>query len=327
MQKTSRSCPARRAVALAAALCAAAPAAAQTYPAKPVRFLVGFAAGGATDVAARMLAQRLSDSLGQAVIVENRSGSGGLIATEAVSKAPGDGYTLLMMPAADAVQPAVRRKLPYDLERDFAPVSRVVTGPWVVVVHPSVPVKGIMDLVALARANPGKLNYATSGIGSSAHLANELFNSLAKVKITHVPYKGVSEGVTATASGQTDMIFASITAALPLLEARKVRPLATSMRERTRLMPDLPTLHEAGVKGYDRSGWYGVLAPASVPKDIVGRLATSIAAAVNTPEMTEAFRKQGLETATLPPAEFGAFIRREVEQNIKVVKDAGIRVE
>jgi tripartite-type tricarboxylate transporter receptor subunit TctC len=310
------------ALALVCAQCVA-----QTYPAKPIRFLVGFAAGGATDVAARMLAQRLGDALGQAVIVENRSGSGGLIATEAVSKAPGDGYTLLMMPAADAVQPAVRRKLPYDLDRDFAPVARVVTGPWVVLVHPSVPVKGIRDLVALAHANPGKLNYATSGIGSSAHLANELFNSLAKVKVVHVPYKGVSEGVTATAIGQTDMIFASITAAQPLLEARKVRPLATSTMERTKLMPDMPTVHESGVKGYDRSGWYGVLAPASVPKEIIGRLSAAITTAVNSAEMTEAFRKQGLESATLPPAEFGAFIRREVAQNIKVVKDAGIRVE
>jgi len=300
---------------------------AQAYPAKPVRFLVGFAAGGATDVSARMLAQRLAESLGQPVVVENRPGSGGVIATEAVSKAPADGYTLLMMPAADAVQPALRRKLAYDLERDFAPVGRVVTGPWVVGVHPNVPARSIADLVALAAKSRDKLNYATSGIGSSAHIANELFNSMAGVKMVHVPYKGVSEGVTATAAGQTDVIFASITAAKPLLEARRVRPLAISTIKRTKLMPELPTVDESGVRGYDRSGWYGVLAPAGVSKDIVSRLNAAIAAAVNTPAMTEAFNRQGLEPGVMAPEEFGAFIRKEVTQNIRIVKEAGIPIE
>ncbi|MCC6534349.1 MAG: tripartite tricarboxylate transporter substrate binding protein [Burkholderiales bacterium] len=315
------------ALAIGIAAAAGAAAHAQSYPAKPIRFLVGFAAGGATDVSARMLAQRLTESLGQAVIVENRAGSGGLIATEAVSRAPADGYTLLMMPAADAVQPALRRKLPYNLERDFTPVGRVVTGPWVVVVHPNVPARTIRDLVGLAKRSPGKLNYATSGIGSSAHIANELFNSLAGVKTVHVPYKGVSEGVTATAAGQTDMIFASITAAKPLLDAAKVRPLAISTIKRTRLMPSMPTVDESGVPGYDRSGWYGVLAPAGVAREVVTKLNAAIAAVVNTPAMTEAFNNQGLEPGVMGPEEFGAFIRREVAQNIKVVKDAGIQVE
>ena len=319
----------RRVVAGCICMTAATVATAQvpTYPAKPIRFLVGFAAGGATDVSARMLSQRLAEALGQSMVVENRPGSGGLIATEAVSKSAADGYTLLMMPAADAVQPALRRKLPYDLERDFAPVGRVVTGPWVVVVHPNVPVRSIRDLVALARKSRDKLNYATSGIGSSAHIANELFNSMAGVKMVHIPYKGVSEGVTATASGQTDVIFASITAAKPLLEARRVRPLAISTIKRTKLMPELPTVDESGVSGYDRSGWYGVLAPAGVSKEIVARLNGAIAAAVNTPAMTEAFNRQGLEPGVMAPEEFAAFIRKEVAQNIKVVKDAGIPVE
>ena len=304
-----------------------APAIGQSYPNKPVRFLVGFAPGGATDVSARMLGQRLAESLGQPVVVENRPGSGGLLATEAVAKAAADGYTLLMMPAADAVQPAIRKRLPYDLERDFAPVGRVVTGPWVVVVHPSVPARSVHDLVALARSRPGKLNYGTSGIGSSAHLANELFNTLAKVKIVHVPYKGISEGVTAAAAGQIDMIIASITAARPMLNAGRIRSLGVTTLKRTRLLPEVPTLDEAGITGYDRSGWYGVLAPANVPREIVSRLNTAIGAVVNTPAMTEAFHRQGLEPATMSPEAFAAFVQREVAQNIKVVKEAGIAVE
>src|SRR5690349_13404579 len=173
---------------------------AQPYPAKPIKIIVGFAAGGASDVTARVLAPKLTALLGQPVIIENRLGSGGAIATEFVAKSPPDGYTLLLMPAADAVQPAVRRKLPYDLERDLAPVGRIVLGPWVVVVNPSVPARTAQELIALARANPGKLNYASSGIGSSAHITTELFSSMAHVKLVHIPYKGVSDGVTATAT-------------------------------------------------------------------------------------------------------------------------------
>lgn len=297
------------------------------YPARQVRFLVGFAAGGASDITARMLAPKMAESLRLPVIVENRAGSGGLIATEAVARSPADGSTLLLMPAADAVQPAIRSKLPYNLERDFAPVSRVVTGPWLVVVHPSVPARNVKELVALARAHPGKLNYASSGIGSSAHLSAEVFNSIAKVAIVHVPYKGVSDGVTATASGQVDMIFASIPASRPLLEAGKVRALAVSTRKRTSLMPSMPTLDESGVPGYDRSGWYGVLAPAGLSRDVVMRLSAIIGKVVNTPEMKEAFNKQGLEPATSAPEEFGQFIRNEVAQNIAVVKAAGIKIE
>ena len=300
---------------------------AQGYPAKQIRILVGFAAGGASDVTARLLSPKLSESLGQPVIVENRAGSGGLLATDAVAKSPPDGYTLLLMPAADAVQPALRRKLPYDLDRDFAPVARLVYGPWFVVVHPSVPARNAKELIALARASPGKLNYASSGIGSSAHLANELFNSMAKVSIVHVPYKGISEGVVALASGQVDMIFASITAALPLLDTRRVKALAVTTGKRTALAPEMPTLSESGVPGYDRSGWYGVLAPAGVPREIVARLNSVIVRIVNTAEMKDAFNRQGLDPATSTPEEFGAFIRNEVAQNIKVVREAGIKVE
>ncbi len=299
----------------------------QAYPAKSIRIMVGFAAGGASDVTARMLAPKLSELLGQQVIVENRGGSGGMLATDAVAKSPPDGYTLLLMPAADAVQPALRRKLPYELERDFTPVSRVVYGPWFVVVHPSVPVRSAKELITLARASPGKLNYASSGVGSSAHMANELFNSMARVSIVHVPYKGTSEGVIATAGGEVDMIFASIPASLPLLGAGRIRALAVTTLQRTPLAPAMPTLNESGVPGYERTGWYGVIAPASVPREIITRLNAAIVKIVNTPEMKEAFMKQGLDPAPSTPEEFAAFIRNEVAQNIKVVKAAGIKVE
>jgi tripartite-type tricarboxylate transporter receptor subunit TctC len=304
-----------------------APVHAQTSPPKQVRLMVGFAAGGASDVTARMIAPKLSDAFGMPFIVENRGGSGGLIATEAVSKAPADGSTLLLMPAADAVQPAVRSKLPYDLERDFTPISRIVTGPWFLVVHPSVPAKSLKELVALARSQPGKLNYATSGVGSSAHLSALVFSALAGINIVHVPYKGTSDGVTATAAGETDMIFASIPASKPLLAAKKIRVLGVSTRERTVLAPEMPTLHEAGVPGYDRSGWYGILAPAGVARDYVARLNATIAKVVSTKEMKEAFHRQGLEVATTTPEEFGRFIRAEVAQNVKVVKSAGIKID
>jgi tripartite-type tricarboxylate transporter receptor subunit TctC len=274
-----------------------------------------------------MIAPRLSEALGVPVIVENRGGSGGMIATEVVSKAPADGSTLLLMPAADAVQPAVRSKLPYDLERDFAPVGRIVTGPWFLVVHPLVPARSIRELVALARSHPGKLNYATSGVGSSAHLSTLVFSSLAKVSVVHVPYKGVSEGVTATAAGETDMIFASIPASQPLLAAKKIRALGVSTRERTVLAPEMPTLHESGVAGYDRSGWYGILAPAGVPRDYVSRLNAIIIKVANAPQMKEAFNRQGLEPATTTPEEFGRFIRAEVAQNVNVVRTSGVKID
>ena len=312
---------------LLAAVGAAPHVCAQNYPAKPIKFMVGFAAGGAADVTARMLAPKLSEALGQQIIIENRGGSGGMIATDVVAKSPPDGYTLLLMPAADTIQPAVRRKLPYDLERDFVPVTRIVYGPWFVVVHPSVPAQNIKELIALARANPGKLNYPSSGVGSSAHLVSELLNSLGKVTIAHVPYKGISDGVTATASGEVDMIIASIPASTPLITAKRARALAVTTGQRTPLAPQMPTLNESGLPGFDRSGWYGVLAPAGVPREIVARLNAAIVKIVNTPEMRQAYMKQGLDPAPTTAEEFGAFIRNEIAQNIKLVKASGIKVE
>ena len=298
---------------------------AQNYPSKSVRILVGFAAGGGTDTAARMVAQKLFESLGQPVVVENRPGSGGIIATDAVAKAAPDGYTLLMMAAADSIQPAVRLKMPYEIPKDFSPISLVVSGAFVLVIHPSVPARNMKELIAIARNRPGQLNYATSGIGSSAHLAAELMNFLAKTKTIHVPYKGVSQGVVGVASGEADMIFASVTAAQPLIDSGRLRPIAMSTAKRSALMPNMPTLHESGVPGYDRTGWYGMMGPAGLPRDVLTKLNASIVKAVNTPEMKAAFFKQGLEVETNTPEQFTEMIRREVEQNIKLARTAGIR--
>jgi tripartite-type tricarboxylate transporter receptor subunit TctC len=313
----------------AALVAIAVPARAQSpsYPAKQVKIMVGFAAGGAADVTARLLAPRLSEALGQQIVIENRGGSGGMLATDNVAKSAPDGYTLLLTSAADTVQPAVRRKLPYDLERDFAPVTRLVYGPWFLVVHPSVPAHNVKELIALARAQPGKLNYASSGVGSSAHMVSELVGSIAQVKITHVAYRGISDGVTATASGEVDMVFASIPAATPLFTARRVRVLGVTTGKRTPLAPHMPTLNESGLPGFDRSGWYGVLVPAGVPREIVTRLNSAMLKIANTPEMREAYMKQGLDPAPTSPEEFAAFMRNEIAQNLKLVKAAGIKVE
>ena len=303
-------------------LCACT-AAAQTFPVRPLRIIVGFSAGGGTDITARMLAQKLAENLGQPVVVDNRPGSGGMLATEAVAKAPADGYTLLMVAAADVVQPALRARLNYDLERDFAPVSNVVIVPFALVSHPSVPARNVRELIALARTRPGQLNYASSGVGSSAHLSNELFNSMAKVNIAHIPYKGVAEGVTALASGQVEMIFGSFPATLPLYEARRIRMLAVSTLKRTSVMPALPTVDESGLPGYERYGWYGVMAPAGVPRDIVRRLNAGIVKVVGGADMREMFVRQGLDPQTNTPEQFATFIHGELVQTAKLIKASG----
>ncbi len=282
--------------------------------------LVGFSAGGGTDITARMVANKLSADINQTVLVENRPGAGGMIATEAVARSNADGYTLLMVAAAEAVQPAIRQNLTYDLVKDFSPISLIVTVPFALVTHPSVPAKSAKDLISLAKLHPGKLNYASSGVGSSAHLSNELFNSMAKVQIAHVPYKGVSQGVTALASGQVDMIFASFPAALPLLNAKKIKALGVSTLTRSSVMPDLPTVAESGLKGYERYGWYGLIAPAGVPANIITRLHQGIVRTVSAPEMKSSFINQGLEPLTNTPSEFGAFIKKEFAQTATLMK-------
>jgi len=304
-----------------------ASAPAQTYPVKPVRLIFGYTAGGAGDVGARLLAQKLSENLGQNVVVENRPGAGGAIADELVAKSPADGYTLLYAAGSTTILPALRPKLPYNVERDFAPVSMVMITSFALAVHPSVPVRDVKGLIALARSQPGKLTFSTPGVGSSSHFAGEVFKMMADVKMLHVPYRGAPEATTAVIAGEVDINFPSVTGALPFVKTGRLRALAVSSAQRAPTLPSVPTLSEAGLTGYERAGWNGVLAPAGVPKEIIARLNAAIIKAVNTPEMKESILKQGLVAQTGTPEEFAAFIRDQLAQNAKVVKFAGIKTE
>lgn len=300
---------------------------AQSYPVKPIRIVVGFTAGGGTDVTARLVSQKLFEQMGQPVVVENRPGAAGSIANERVAAAAADGYTLLMIANSAAVQVALRPKLPYDLERDFAPVSLLSVAPFLFVVNPSFPPRSVEELIALARSQPGKLNFGSDGVGTVLHLAGELFNLMAQTKIVHVPHKGGTEAATATAAGQIEMSFTGVSSSLPLIGAGKLRALAVTSAKRASFLPSVPTLSESGLPGYAISSWYGMLAPAGVPKNIIARLNAETAKAVNTPDMKEALNKQGFEPQTNAPEQFAAFIRAEIAQSGKLIKLIGLKVE
>ena len=300
---------------------------AQTYPSKPVRVIMGTAAGGTGDISARMVTQKMAESLGQPIVVETRPGAGGAIADEAVARAAPDGHTLLYAAGAITTLPALRAKLPYDVERDFAPISLVVLTVFTIAVHPAVPVRDAQGLIALARARPGKLTFGSPGIGSSGHLAAEAFLMMAGVKMLHIPYKGAPEAIVGVVGGEIDVGVPSVTTAQPLVNQGKLKVLAVTTLKRSVLMPSLPTLDESGLKGYQRMGWNGFLAPVGVPREIITRLNTLIVKIANTPEMREAMVRQGLEVQTTTPEEFAAFIRRERAQNAKLVKFAGIKNE
>lgn len=323
------SMPAKTPIRLACALvCMAAPlACAQTFPAKPVRMLVGFTAGGAADVVTRMVAQKISEQVGQTVIVENRPGAGGAIATERVVTSPPDGYTLLMMTAGDTALPALRAKLPYQLERDLTPVSLVAVSPFVLVVHPSVPARNVKELVALARSRSDRLSYGSAGMGTVAHLAGELFKATANASIVQVPFKGGAESVIATVAGQIDMNFPNIMSALPFVQSGKLVVLGVTTARRVSLLPSTPTLAEAGLPGYDCAGWWAVMAPTSTPKDIVERLNVMTIRAVGAPDLKEALGRQGFEPQTSTPEQLATRIQREIAQNARLVKQAGLKAE
>lgn len=304
-------------------------ASAQTYPAKPVRIVVGFSPGGIADVTVRLFAPKLSEALGQPIIVENRPGASGAIATERVATSPPDGYTLLAPTAADAVIPVMRAKLPYNLERDLAPVSLVAVAPFVLVVHPSVPARNVKELIALARAQPGKLSYGSVGIGTTPHLSAEALKMMAGINILHVPFKGGLDNVIANASGLVDMVCASIPSLMPFIAqgTPRLRALAVTSAKRTALMPGLPSLSESGVPGYDRSSWVGILAPAAVPKELVAKVNASLVKVINTTEMRETFTRQGVEPQTNSPEQFASYIRGHLEQNARLIKAIGLRPE
>jgi tripartite-type tricarboxylate transporter receptor subunit TctC len=301
-------------------------ATAQKYPAKAVRIIVGFQAGGGTDLAARAIAQRLGESVGGSFVVDNRPGAAGNIAAEIVAKSPADGYTLLMANSTIAI-PALFSKLAFDVRKDFTPLSLIALGPSVLVVHPSLPVKDVKGLIAFAKAHPKELHYGSGGIGNVTHLAMELFASRAGIDMIHVPYKGGAPSVVGLVSGEVQTLFTSIPTALPQINAGKMRPLGVSTSHRSAALPKVPTIAEAGLPGYYAASWYGLLFPAGVPSAIVEALAKDIAAVMSVPDVKDKMLAQGFEPVGNSPTEFSAFIREEIPRWDAVVKRAGIRPE
>ena len=313
---------------VATLVAASASAWAQTYPARPVRMIVGFPPGGPSDIVARTVAQKLTASLGQTVIVENRAGAGGVIATEQVAKSPADGYTLIHGTIGGiAVAMSLNPNRGYDTLRDFAPITQTVTVTNILITHPSVPVKSVKELLVLARARPGGLNYGSSGAGTVTHLAGELLKHLARVDITHVAYKGSAPSLTALLAGEVDLSYENSLITLPHIRSGRVKALAVTGSQRSRLLPDLPTIAEAGLPGYGASGWYGLLAPAATPRPVIGRLHAEAVKALRLPDVVERLSGQGAEPVGNTPEDFSAFIRSEIDKWANLVKAANMKVE
>ncbi|MBI2294805.1 MAG: tripartite tricarboxylate transporter substrate binding protein [Betaproteobacteria bacterium] len=306
--------------------CGVAPA--QTYPAKPIRFVVPFPVGGIADVFARVIGQKFNDAWGQPVVVENRTGAGGTIAAEFVAKAPPDGYTLVMGSiGTHSVNVSLFRKLAYDPVRDFAPVALVMEADGLLVVHPSVPVKTVKELVALARARPGQLNYASAGNGTASHLAGELFKMMAKVDMVHVPYKGNVPAITDLLGGQTSLLFATMPTVLPQVQAGKLRAIAVTGATRSPAAPDLPSIAEAALPGFEVTNWIGIFAPAGTPRDAVTKLNSETIRIMRAPEIQNRLLNEGAKSPAKTTEEFGAYVRAEIAKWAKVIQQAGIRVD
>ncbi|HXF68121.1 MAG TPA: tripartite tricarboxylate transporter substrate binding protein [Burkholderiales bacterium] len=314
--------------ALAALALLAASAAAPSYPERPVRLIVAVPAGGTPDVVARMVAPGMSALLGQQLVVDNRPGAGGLIGTELAARAAPDGYTLLVSsPGPLAILPHVQRKVPYDALNDFAPVGLIASNPFLLIVHPAVPAGTVKELLAAARAEPGRFNYASAGNGSANHLAMELFKSMAGVSITHVPYKGAPQAVSDVLAGHMNMMFNSVPPVLAHIKAGRVRALGVAGARRSPQLPEVPTIAEAGVPGYEAITWFGLLAPAQAPKRAIARLSAALSSTLRAPETRSQLENQGMEPAGGAPEEFAALIRRDFEKYAKAVKLSGARVD
>jgi len=319
-----------RVAVLLVAACAGAysmSARAQHYPSRPVRFVVPFAPGGANDLVARIVAQKLSESLGQPVVVDNRGGAGGTIGTEIVAKAPPDGQTLLIASVGMAVNVALYPKLPYDTLRDFAPVSLMGEQPNILVVHPSVAAHTVGELIALARAKPGQISYGSGGVGSTSHLVTVLFLSMAKVNMLHVPYKGLGPAIAALIGGQLQFAISNVSTAIAYVRAGRLRMLAVTSGKRMSMFPDTPTVSEAGVPGYETTGWYGLLVPAGTPQLIIATLNREIAAIMRSAELREQYAALGLEPGSSSPEAFGKKLRAEIATWGKLIKESGAKPE
>ncbi len=318
--------------ALAAALVTVPPlhagaAQAQAYPTKSIRLIVPQSAGGSTDLIARAVTQKLGDTLNQSIVVDNRPGAGSLNGTDMVAKAAPDGYTLLAVAASFTINPSLQKNLPFDPIRDFAPITQLATLPHILVVHPSVPAKSVKDLIALAKAKPGQLNCASSGVATSTHLAVELFKHMTGTDMVIVPYKGGAPGVIALLGGQVQLYFATISTALPHIKAGKLRALAVTSARRSVAASEFPTIAEAGVPGYRHASWVGMLAPAKTPQQVIAKLNAETVKILRTEEVKALLLRDGLEPVGDTPEEFAALIKKEVAQWINLVKAAGIKAE
>lgn len=312
-------------VALAAAIVGCGHAAAQTYPAKPIRVIVPFGVGGPADIYARYLGQQMQ--LGQPFVVENRPGAGSIIGSDIVAKSAPDGYTLLVMSNTHTVNESLIPKKPFTLMKDFTGIAPINSSDLLLVTHPSLPVKSVKELVALAKRNQGGLNYSSSGTGTPYHMAGELFKSLAGVDVVHVPHKSSGEARTSVISGQTEMMLDAITTMAPHAKAGRVRALATSGVKRSSIMPDLPTIAEAGVKGYETTIWLGIMAPTGTPRAVIERLNAEITKVVNRPEVRKLWGEQGAQPMTMTVAQFDSYLKGDIAKWAKVVKISGARVD
>ena len=298
------------------------------FPARPIRMLVPFSPGGASDTAARVVAQALGPRLGQQIVIENRPGAGGVIGTEIAAKATADGHTLLMSSNTEMViNPNLYRKLPYDTLRDFAPISMVANTPLLLVVNPSVAAKTVQELVALAKARPGALNYASSGNGSTVQLASEMFKTMAGINVRHVPFNGSAPAVVQTIAGETQLMFPAMPAALQQARSGKLRALAVTSSKRVSAAPELPTVAESGVPGFEIGIWNGLVAPAGTPKPVLDRLYGELMPVLANAEVRQSFTNIGAEVITSSPAEFAALIKSELTKYAKVIKDADVRID
>jgi tripartite-type tricarboxylate transporter receptor subunit TctC len=297
------------------------------YPNKPIRFLVGVVPGGATDILARAIGQKLADNLHQQVVIDNRPGANQIIAAEMTAKSPPDGYTIQMVPSGFTINPAIYAKLPFDPVRDFTPICMVANVPNVLVIHPSLPARSVKAFVALVRKRPGEMVYGSSGVGSPSNLAGELFKMLAKVEFTHVPYKGQGQAMIDLIGGHLQLAFPSIPASIPHIKSGKLVALGVTTSRRASSLPEVPTIDEAGVTGYEVSGWYGVLGPAKIPQPLLAKLNGEINRILQAPEMREMLSGQGADPLVSSPEEFAAAIATDLVKWKKVVASAGIKTE
>ena len=313
---------------LAAVLCAASMtggAHAQSYPSKPIRLILPFPPGAPSDMVGRTVGQKIGEQLGQAFIPDNRTGAGGTVGLAMVAKAPPDGYTVMVASPTIALSPLLYSNLPYDTTREFTPIARLASIENVMLVHPSVPAKTLKEFIALARANPGKLNYGSGGPGTTNHLANELLKSLEKINMVHVPYKGATVATTALMGGEVDEVIVSVASVLPLIQAGRVRPLAVLSEKRVATLPNVPTSKEAGYPNFQMSIWYGLFAPPGMPRDIVNRLHREVAKALEDPALRKYMANAGMDPWLGGPDDMGALLRNETARYAKIIQSAGIK--